>query len=285
MREIKNKKSPIKFTIIFLSTIATVLFVIFAYFAFFYDGNYNIINSEDVNDYVSVAEETVTFIPNDDSPCGLSSDYSSSVKLKRISFKNLPQKVTENFNLENTRFVGDLSDGDIVSTDSELSNSLIYEIHDNILSIYTEEYDTLLCTYFNEYNFYSLNIDLNNNKLMTNKKMLDKFEIDINDLYTILLNDLIERSQSLTGGSFPDDYYDESSKYLPANIYNLTQDTTVLEENFDDHIEYLSNKYDAFVLYIKNDKLYVTYDLVEILSLLDWKTLNVITEPYTIILN
>ena len=176
-------------------------------------------NEYNVNDYVSF---------ND-------SQYTSNVKI--IHFSNLPLRTTQEFEYGNYCFYSNIRD----DNSDYFSNTFTYETYKNILSLSTIEiqsYTTIPS------NYYSINIDLDTQKPISNKQLLDAFNINIEDVYTKVLTHL---SNNVTAPHFLVDLYG-----------NVTSDTITLDEfksNIPEYAKFLNNNFDSLNLYIQNGKL------------------------------
>ena len=188
-------------------------------------------NEYNVNDYVSFT------------------DSQSTSNVKRIHFSNLPLRTTAEFDYKNNTFVTSLTPNNTDYT----SNTFTYETYKNILSLSTIEiqsYTTIPS------NYYSININLDTQKPISNKQLLDAFNINIEDVYTKVLTHL---SNNVTAPHFLVDLYG-----------NVTSDTITLDEfksNIPEYVKFLNNNFDSLNLYIQNGKLVCGFAQDDILRL------------------
>lgn len=298
-KEIIVERKDRKTLIIILSVVFTLILCgVIVYFSFYYNkdnisetnntnknNNYTEIDeinsSRNVNDYITVSDtEEVKIIYEGACEEG----YFEFNKLKEVAFKNLPAIATWEFEVKNLNFTNRLNDR-VDGTTSELENSIIYDIYGDIFSVYTEEKDGIPCFHLGDFEIYSLNIDLKNNRVITNEEMLAIFNIDIEDVYTMILNDIISiQEEWLPGaGALTELYSDRTEMFLDADedLINFNE----FKNNIDTYVEYINNRYDKFSLYIYNDHLFVAYNMLEILPLVGWHSVYPATEAEIIQLN
>lgn len=215
----------------------------------------------DVNDYISVTDFEFNKNNIDAGTYGI---------VKRIEFKNLPLRTITEFNSKHAEFIYPTA-----FETAKLSNEIMYEVDKNILSVYTKE--TKLYELGNKYNCYSLNVDLNNNKIVTNQELLKLYNINSSDMYEKILNNI---SDTVT-----------SDQFLLSTDGDVTAETLTIDkfkENIKTYVTYIDNRYDIITLYLKDNKLIAVYDQAKILSVLGMGThmgIGLVSEPQSIQLN
>lgn len=189
-------------------------------------------NEYNVNDYVSFT------------------DSSSTSNVKAIQFSNLPLRTTAEFYCKNNSFVTSLTPNDADYS----SNTFTYETYKNILSVSTVEIQSFTSS---PKDYYSINIDIDNQKPINNKQLLDIFNIKIEDVYTKILTNI---ANTVTAPYFLVD--------LEGDV---TAEQVTIDEfraNISEYATYLNNNYDTLSLSIQNGKLVCTYWQIDILNLL-----------------
>jgi len=219
------------------------------------------INNYNVNDYVLVTDYEFNKNCID---CGT---YGT---VKKVEFKTLPLSLTTEFNSKHTTFI---NPGALET--AKLSNEIIYGINKNVLSIYTKEsksYD--LNT---DYHYYSLNIDLDSERIITNQEMLELYNINSSDMFEKILNNI---ANTVT-----------TEQFLLSTIGDVTAETVSInkfKENIKSYAKQIDNRYDVVTLYLQNNKLIVVYDQAKMLSILGMGThmgIGLNAEPQSIQLN
>ena len=214
-----------------------------------------------VNDYISVTD--FEFNKN----CIDCGTYGT---VKKVEFKTLPLSLTTEFNSKHTTFI---NPGALET--AKLSNEIIYGINKNVLSIYTKEsksYD--LNT---DYHYYSLNIDLDSERIITNQEMLELYNINSSDMFEKILNNI---ANTVT-----------TEQFLLSTIGDVTAETVSInkfKENIKSYAKQIDNRYDVVTLYLQNNKLIVVYDQAKMLSILGMGThmgIGLNAEPQSIQLN
>jgi len=198
-------------------------------------------NTYNVEDYVVVSD----FELNENCiDCGT---YGT---VKKIEFKELSIGTTAEFIKLHENFIYP----NALDT-QQLSNTVTYSTNNNILSVYTTEKTEYSSG--PDYNFYSLNVNLDNNKIITNEELIKMYNLDINSIYEKILNNL---ATTVTVDQFLLDVYGD---ILAPTI--LVED---FKNNISDYVKTLNNKYDIFTLYVKDNKVNLAYSQREILALL-----------------
>ncbi len=194
----------------------------------------------DVNDYVTVTEF----------------EYEEGHKLKKIEFKNLPSELTNSFSSKHTKFINSFNDYNSEEYDSYLVNVVSTSIDkNNILSIYTKESIIGPNSLLSSYDSYTLNINLNTQKIVTNKELLEMYQVNSSDLFDKILSDIVVNV--------------ELDKFLLSTTGYIDADTITLNDfskNIPSYATTLSNNYDIFSLYTLDNSLYVVYTQSNILS-------------------
>ena len=190
--------------------------------------------------------------------------------VKKIEFKTLPLRTITEFNSKHGEFIYPSA-----FETAKLSNEVTYEIDKNILSVYTKE--SKLYEMGTQYNYYSLNVNLNNNKIVTNQELLKIYNVNSSDMYEKILNNI---SNTVT-----------TDKFLLSTDGDVTAETLTIDkfkENIKLYTSYINNRYDVMTLYIKDNKLTAVYDQSKILSILGMGThmgIGLLSEPQSILLN
>ena len=214
------------------------------------------LKEEILNDYVKIVPSEHTI---------LCSNCTKPNVVKRAVFSNLPEGTTVEFENKQKEFN---------SLDYFITNELYSEVYNNILSVYTKE---IIEDMHYQYNNYSLNINLNNKRIITNEELLKIFNISSTTMYEKILNNIANTVKT--------------DKLLLTTTGDIDADKISIN-NFRNNIKTYSsiidNRYDAITLYIKDEKLTVVYNQDYILSLLGLGThmnIGLIQEPQSIQLN
>lgn len=219
----------------------------------------------DTNDYIEV--KTRKYLKKNEEE----TEWVSG-KVKEVIFKNLPQDIIEDFKDRNNKFVNELPPFPPKYT---LTNEINYEIDDNILSLYSKE--NVIYEFEQNTEDYSLNIDLVNKKIISNKDLLKKYNIKIDKVYESILNNLVDNVKI--------DFFLLSTKGdITAEKISLKE----FEKNIPNYINKLNNKYDDITLYLHDGNLFVTYTEYKVLNLLGMSSHNnigLVLEPLTVKLN
>ena len=190
--------------------------------------------------------------------------------VKKAEFKTLPLRTITEFNSKHSEFINPTA----LET-AKLSNEIIYEVDKNILSVYTKE--SKLYERGTQYNYYSLNVDLNNNKIITNQELLKIYNINLSNTFEKILNNI---SNTVT-----------TEQFLLSTDGDINAETITVDkfkENIKIYATYIDNRYDIITLYLKDNKLIVVYDQAKILSVLGMGTHmgnGLVSEPQSLQLN
>ena len=190
--------------------------------------------------------------------------------VKKIEFKTLPLRTITEFNSKHREFIYPSA-----FETAKLSNEITYEIDKNILSVYTKESKSDAMG--TQYNYYSVNVNLNNNKIVTNQELLKIYNINSSDMFEKILNNI---SNTVT-----------TDKFLLSTDGDVTAETLTIDkfkENIKSYASYIDNRYDVMTLYLKDNKLTVVYNQSKILSILGMGThmgIGLVSEPQSIQLN
>ena len=223
------------------------------------DKNYNI------NDYVLISDFEVN------KNC---TGCKTHCIVKTIEFKNLPLGITYEFTSKHSDFIHPSSDAEY-----KLKNEFIYGIDKNILSVYCFENKNIVNQYSNipTYNFYSLNVNLGNNKFVTNQELLELYNINSQDMFEKILNNI---ANTVT-----------ISKLLLTPNGDVSAEQITIDEfrkNIKSYAKTIDNRYDVVTLYLKDNKLNVVYDQNKILNILGMGSNNgigLVFEPQSLELN
>ncbi len=223
------------------------------------DKNYNI------NDYVLISDFEVNKNCTGCKTHGI---------VKTIEFKNLPLGITYEFTSKHSDFIHPSSDAEY-----KLKNEFIYGIDKNILSVYCFENKNIVNQYSNipTYNFYSLNVNLGNNKFVTNQELLELYNINSQDMFEKILNNI---ANTVT-----------ISKLLLTPNGDVSAEQITIDEfrkNIKSYAKTIDNRYDVVTLYLKDNKLNVVYDQNKILNILGMGSNNgigLVFEPQSLELN
>ncbi len=200
-----------------------------------------------VNDYVTVTE----------------SKHDLGHTVSKIEFKNLSTELTNDFYSKHNEFINSFNNNNFEEDDetgnSEFSNIVYTSIDNkNILSICTKESATYKNSLFDKYDCYTLNINLDTQKIVTNKELLEMYQINSSDLFKKILRDIVVNVKL--------------DKFLLSSVGDITADTITLNDfskNIQSYASTLSNNYDIFSLYTLDNELYAVYNQSNILSYLE----------------
>ena len=192
--------------------------------------------------------------------------------VKIIKFKNLPERSTYEFLYKQSEFTSPRN-----LDDSVLSNEIISEIDKNILSVYCKEKYGFVSGPAPYYEHYGLNINLDNNNIITNQELLEIYNINPSDMFEKILNNI--------ANTIKIDFL-----FLTTNGDVSAEKITIdkFKENIKTYVTYINNRYDIFTLYIKNGKLNVAYDQNKVLNTIGMGSsggVGLIWEPQSIQLN
>ena len=207
------------------------------------------------------------------------------VKLKDIKFSNLNESLTAPF-LEKHKDLIEVNGKPFVLTDGEekgfeFKNDFNVNIYKNILSIMetSEEFDGWSPRFSKLTQ--SLNIDLDNEKILTNKELIEIFDLNKEEVYIKLLEDslnfLTEGSPELVKeikGDTKTEFIsiEKYKKNIPEYAKKLNQELSF--GNIVKEDENGTEDIHVFSLYIKNNELHSYYGLAELLFVLGIETLN-----------
>lgn len=216
------------------------------------DNNSNQNISYSVDDYISVEKINI-------------GDEMFSVE--KVVFKNLDSSLTQKFNEEQQKILDSVNSTKdyfskydrselkayyIEGTNFVAKTSIWYQINKNILTVYEEvkqsnEIGTSVDTNI-------LNIDLANNKLMTNKELLESVNYSYRDIATKEYERVIDSCSNLTDRNFC--YYDRSEKQITLEQHKNNKET---------FISNIENKLDDLVkVYIQDGKVKYDYRTIDL---------------------
>ncbi len=235
-----------------------------------FDSSTNQVNSENnlnsinynIDDYVVISD----FELNQNCPtCTIHN------KVKKIEFKNLPLRLTTEFISKQQDFLNQI-------TTIESFSEVFYEINKSILSVYKK--DQRINEYFmhgGEYNYYSLNINLETLKIVNNSELLAIYDIDPTEMYKKILTQIANTVST--------------NHFLLSTTGIITAEKISIDEfkkNIPTYAEYINNRFDVLTLYIQNNKIYAVYKQNQILRILGMGSHSdggLIYEPQTTLLN
>ena len=195
-------------------------------------------------------------------------DCETITTLEIVNFNNLPLRLTTEFENKQEELINTAT----INTTNEVK----YEIYNNILSIYTAEKIEAMVGQ-DTYNFYSLNIDLKNQKIYTNEELIELFGIKSDDIFKKILNNIVKTV--------------DTEEFLLTTDGDITKETITLknfEKNIDTYINYINNRSDVLTLTIQDSKLVAYYSQSKILEILGMGThmdSGLIIEPQSVKLN
>lgn len=190
--------------------------------------------------------------------------------VKKIEFKNLPTTLTSEFYDKHYTFTSTMSvSSSAGEKERKLSNKIFYDISGNILSVYEldksdlieypyERYDDPQA--YTTYDFYSVNINLDDQKLITNQELLEMYKINPSDVFEKILNDIA-------------DFHKDDGLLIPTDSQAFdTMSSKEFKKNIKTYIKQINNRFDKIVLYVKNNNVYVAYDEEDIVDLVGLKS-------------
>lgn len=214
-------------------------------------------NNYNANDYVEVKNYDVSRFVNVE-----------NWKVKEITFKNLPLGTTIEFLRKHKDYIIPAANNNYVAP----TNTVIYGTYNNVLSVYTkEEVKGGLVDIINNY---SLNVNLDNNKIITNEELLKMYNLNINSVYEKILNNLATTVK-----------VDEFSLDVDGSLTAKTISLTDFKRNISDYSKTLNNRFNIFTLYVKDNKVNCVYSQGTILELLGMSVYMGLIEDQTITLN
>lgn len=224
----------------------------------------NNLNSKtyNINDYIVITD----FELNQNCPtCTIHN------KVKKIDFKNLPLRLTTEFNSKQREFLNKL-------TTIESFSEVFYEINKNILSVYRK--DQRINEYLmhgGKYNYYSVNINLETLKIVNNLELLEIYSINFTEMYKKILTQIADTVST-------DHFLLSTSGIITAEKISINE----FKENIPTYAEYINNRFDVLTLFIQNNKIYAVYKQNQILRILGMGSHSdggLIYEPQTTLLN
>ena len=209
-------------------------------------------SSEQINKKTYNADDYVSISDFEQRSCSWCEVFSV---VKKIELKNLPERTTTEFMAFHNGFLYPPSYAWESST--PFSNEVLYEVDDNILSVYTKQNNA-----FYEYpSQYSLNVNLDNNKIVTNEELLNKYSIKSLDMYEKILTNI---ANTVT-----------TKEFLLSTSGDVTAEKISIDEfkqNIKTYATYIDNRYDGYTLYLKDNKVNVVYNQATILKLIGMGT-------------
>jgi hypothetical protein len=112
-----------------------------------------------------------------------------------------------------------------------------------------------------EYNNYSLNVNLDNNRIITNEELIGMYDLDIDSIYEKILNNL---TTTVTTDKF--------LLSVDGDVSAETISVADFKNKISDYVETLNNRYDVFTLYVKDNKVNLVYSQGGVLQLLGMGT-------------
>ena len=226
------------------------------------DANINTISKKyNIDDYVKIVDVDIYKNVID----------KNSMFLKSIEFSNLPLGTYSEFRHKNKKF---LSPSAVDSDKYTFSNEIVCEVYENVLSICeTDKWIGGPTTY----DFYSLNIDLEKQKIMTNQELLKKCDVKSTDMFNKILNNI---ANTVT-----------LERFLLDTEGNISADGISIEDfknNINTYSNIIDNRYDLVTLFVENGKLKAKYTQNSVLEALGMGThmgKGITSEPQTIELN
>lgn len=207
----------------------------------------NNINEQDnkktynVNDYISMTDFKYDEDCND---CGT---------VKKIEFKNLPLRLITEFSDKHSDFIYPSA-----SETGKLSNEVIYEVDNNIFSILEKDMrDYANWPQQKTYDYYSLNIDLDKQKIITNQELLEMYSINPSSMYEKILEN-IANTVSI------DNFLLDTHGNVEAEKISINE----FKNNIKTYSKYIDNRFDVITLYLNDNNIYAIY--------YQWKILNIL---------
>jgi len=236
--------------------------------------NDNVDNNSDEKETSNTIYNLEDYIEVSDRDPGLYRDWKISWEIKEIKFKNMPLGTTVEFLRSHNKFINPFD------RELEYSNNIICEINKNVLSIYnTEETKNPPGkSYINgtQLNYYSLNIDLDTKKIITNAELINIYNLNMNSIYEKILENIVLTVKT-------EKFALDVNGYINVDYIEVSD----FEKNISEYAEILNNRYDIFTLYVKNNQVNLVYNQHKILNLIGMGTHNGLglVEDQTIILN
>lgn len=188
-----------------------------------------------------------------------SNDYVNIIKIKcddckkkgdlnKAEFKNLSDELTKDFDIKQKEFEELIKNDEIKET--EYYSKVIKTVKNNILSLYRE---TLESKETEIYNIYSLNIDLENKKIISKEEFIKQNELNLDEIYRKILLSILENKEIVVRVSGDIDKKLENEEFL---------------NNKNNYIEILKNK-NLLVFYFDEGKMFAGYIQSKILEEID----------------
>ncbi len=185
-------------------------------------------------------------------------------QVKKLEFKNLPATLTSEFYNKHSEFTNKMS-GSAEYSNTNLSNEIFYDISGNVLSVYELDESYLIEYPYGEeqgpmdyttYDFYSININLDEQKIITNQELLEMYKINPSDVFEKILNDIA-------------DLHKDDGLLIPTESQAFdNMSSKEFKKNINKYIKQINNRFDKIVLYVRNNNVYVAYDEEDIVRLI-----------------
>lgn len=192
-----------------------------------------------VTDYIKVEKKSIK---------GLANNVVSYATLS-----NLPETIISDFKTKQNNFINQNENS---IRDNTFTNNIIYEVKDNILSIYVDEtIQNKENTGYKSCSRYSLNVNLINNNLISNDELLGIFKITSEDMYLNVLKNISENVKT--------------NELLLSTDGDITAEKITIETfktKIPEEAKNINNKTDLITLYIKNGELQASFYQNEILK-------------------
>lgn len=195
--------------------------------------------------------------------------------VKKVEFKNLELRTITEFNSKHTKFISSAA-----NETAKLSNEIIYETDKNIFSIFEKDkktYEKAEVGSGQQFDYYSLNINLDNQKIITNEELLKIYNIRPIDMYKKILTN-IANTVSI----------DQFLLDTDGNVAAKTLKVSDFKKNVSTYANEIDNRFDVIYLYLNNNKVYVVYEQSKILEILGMgchMNLGLVEEPQIIKIN
>ncbi len=201
-----------------------------------------------LGDYVIITDHEVQECNREGTKC------QPQYTLKQVTFKNLPELVIADFKNQNQNFI---NQADLTGIETFLyANKLTSEVDGQILSLSMKEAATSRTDKTQKtYNMYSVNVNLEAQRVATNQELLAKFNITAAEMFRQMLVNLannvaVERFWLKTADN--------------AALTLVTMDD--FKRNIDKYAQYLDNQEDKVILFIENGQLNAAFTDEKILA-------------------
>lgn len=266
----KNKGLVIVLSLIIVVLIISLIIAL--YLLMSKDNNTKNINNNDnnnVNDNLHNDDNTIGDVIEEQLVDVIETDYFKAEKkcikgkystcYTKVEFINLPKSVTKEFEENNSKWIESIysyingSSSEADDFDHGITNEFIYEIHDDILSVFM----VVTGADIQSYSYYTgFNYDIKTGKALSTRELLERYGVTSEKMYDLILKNIATTANNPVLEVYEENFIDY--------IETITLDE--FKSRIPTYINKLKGNYDDIQLYILDGKLKCAFIQREILS-------------------